>query len=218
MFPPSSHASPSDPEWLQNEQPKKVISTFPDNFSTPPTGNSSRSIRRESFGGDEVIEDCCCCCCRVDPVLLAFQLFHFTSAISAIATIAANIYVFTKIYDNNTISINDLEDIRDIILRSYSMIFALVIVIVEADWRFFFRHLRIFDSWFIRGIWSCFVGIITINTKEEFKSTENIIGSIIFVHGAMYLVMALLCMRSVKQSRLDKQQYRRHLDMDYVSV
>jgi hypothetical protein len=136
-----------------------------------------------------VLQDCCCFCFQFDAVLLAFQLFHLASALSAAASIVANIYVIGSM--SATVSIDDLEAVRSIVLRCYCILFALIIIVVEGDWRFFFRHLRIFESWFIRSIWCCLVSTITINTDDSIESLENVIGAIVFCFGIIYFMMVI---------------------------
>ncbi len=138
----------------------------PIDFTTPsaPIASNRQSIgkpsnRRASFGGDEVMDDCCCYCCQYDPVLIGFQLFHILSAFSALAAIAANLYVCTQLWE--TTDLKDIDSMKDIIIRACSVLFCVLIVVVEGHWNFFYRHLRVFESWWIRSFWSIFVGILT---------------------------------------------------------
>ena len=95
--------------------------------------------------------DIFCCCCSSDPVLFSFQCFHFTSGLTGLAAFAANIYTLTK----------PSITIRDTIVRSYALVFCLLIVIVELDWRYILNKVRFLDHWILRGFFYAFVGFVT---------------------------------------------------------
>lgn len=93
--------------------------------SAPSYQESSGSRRklspRQSIGKDEDDEEDCCCC-PVDPVLCWFRFFHTISGCIGIATMAANIFVLVTV-DSQTLNY------KDIIMRSYAVIFCFIIVI-----------------------------------------------------------------------------------------
>jgi hypothetical protein len=43
-------------------------------------------------------------------------------------------------------------DYKDIITRCYAIIFSVVIILAEIDWRYVMRRIRILDLWFFRGM------------------------------------------------------------------
>lgn len=92
-----------------------------------------------------------CCCCPSDPVLLWFRFFHFVSTIISIATLISNITIITK---------PEITPI-DIIMHVYAMLFCIAIIFIEIDWRFVMDRVRVMDLWMFRGLFYCFVGIIT---------------------------------------------------------
>ena len=93
----------------------------------------------------------CCCCCPSDPVLFSFQCFHFTSGLTGLAAFVANIYTFW----------NPNLGTKDAIIRGYTLLFCILIVIVELDWRFVVNKVRFLDYWVLRGLFYTFVGFIT---------------------------------------------------------
>ena len=78
-----------------------------------------------------------------------------TSFLSDIEQLGANAYILVTV---DAISM----DYKDIITRCYAIIFSVVIVLAEIDWRYVMRRIRILDLWFFRGV---FVGLLQIMTQ-----------------------------------------------------
>jgi hypothetical protein len=90
-------------------------------------------------------------CCPSDPVLVCFQLFHFTSGVNGLLALVSNAYVYT---------LHDLP-IYDLFLHGYAIVFCLLIVFVELDWRYIVSKVKFLDLWVLRGLYYIFVGVIT---------------------------------------------------------
>ena len=132
-----------------------------------------------------------------------------------LATLGANAYVIA------TIDRYSLE-YKDIIMRAYAIMFCVVIVLVEIDWRCVVRRMRILDLWFFRGLFYFFVGFITIEGDKTFTDPQDIIGLIQIGVGALYIIMGALCIKSIKTQRLalyeNKGRLRTGLEPTYASV
>jgi hypothetical protein len=131
----------------------------------------------------------------LDPILCWFRFWHFTSGLVGLATIAANIYVIVTVD-------GDILDYRDIIMRGYAVLFGIVIVLVELDWRCVMKKFKIFEHWLVRGLFYFFVGFITIRGGITFQQPEDIIGLVQIAVGAIYALMGLFCIKSIKTQRL----------------
>jgi hypothetical protein len=83
------------------------------------SGGRRRSSPRVSLLKEEEDEDCCCC--PVDPVLCWFRFFHTISGLIGFATMTANIFVLATV-DRKSLNY------KDIIMRSYAVIFCIIIV------------------------------------------------------------------------------------------
>lgn len=90
-------------------------------------------------------------CCPSDPVLVCFQFFHFTSGVNGLLALVSNAYVYT---------LHDLP-IYDLFLHGYAIVFCLLIVFVELDWRYIVSKVKFLDLWVLRGLYYIFVGVIT---------------------------------------------------------
>ena len=52
-------------------------------------------------------------------------------------------------------------DIYSVLIRVYTILFYLVTVLIEFDWRFLMKRLRIMDLWVVRGLFYTYLGLIT---------------------------------------------------------
>lgn len=123
----------------------------------------NKKIHNEGDEDDESADaaESCCCCFPSDPMLFAFQCFHLTAGLTGLAALSANIYVFS----GPTISV------RDAIVRSYALLFCILIVIIELDWRLIVNKIRFADWWVFRGLFYTFVGFITCKSQCPFISS-----------------------------------------------
>lgn len=145
-------------------------------------------------------DTCYCCGCRIDPILITFQLYHIAAGIVSIISISTNFYVFTTM-------IGESSNLREVLLRIYAVMFAIVAVLVETELDIFMKYFLIFQSWFVRGLWYAFIGIITgsasisltltidtiiffvVRGESAIAATENIVGLAMSAFGVVYMVM-----------------------------
>jgi uncharacterized membrane protein HdeD (DUF308 family) len=156
--PPDTKDAPS---WLFEEHDRGMSTTnFPAELSpTAAAGEAPPLIKRKApaavhIADDDDAEDdsdTCCCCCPSNPMLFGFQCFHFIAGLAGLLALAANIYIFTlpNLYP------------KDEIMRCYALIFCVLVVIIEFDWRFVVNKIRFVDWWALRGFFYTLVGFMT---------------------------------------------------------
>lgn len=155
---------------------------------------------------DKGLEDDCCCC-PMDPVLLGIAFFHGICICLGIAGIAVNIHHIMRPSEQGRY--------QDILLRSYSAAFCVIMVFSEIDWRFIMRRLRLLDIWIFRGLFYIYIGLQTIDeiggvSLTALSSFDDMVGLPVIVAGVVYVVMGACCVKSVAESkrRRERTQYR----------
>jgi COPI associated protein len=108
-------------------------------------------------------------------------VFHILAGMTAVAIIAMNFYAFSQL--------TSYSDYRDIVIRSYAVLFALLIIIIEIDMRFIVRYVKVFDSWFYRGLFYAFIGMITMENSAALVTPQNVVGLALVAIGALYAVL-----------------------------
>lgn len=156
---PKRPADDDTPSWLyedtipKREEEKPLVEDK--NKSTAKSGIKWKKVINKKVHEDDEEDaegpESCCCCCPADPMLFAFQCFHLTAGLTGLAALSANIYVFS----------GPNFSIRDAIIRSYALVFCILIVIIELDWRYIVNKIRFADWWVFRGLFYTLVGFIT---------------------------------------------------------
>jgi len=182
--PPTKTRSPAEdkqiPSWLLDDNKEDGGGTDPEpkKYAEPKNKKRIRDLL-QSVGSDEESEEDCCFCCHSDPLLLSFQLFHFTSGLVGMAALAANVYAFAT-----NLSLNDA------ILRAYAVLFCLLIVLVEVDWRYFVNRIRFVEIWLLRGLFYAFVALLTGGVGEKTAMTpQNLVAIVLGAVGVCYFLL-----------------------------
>lgn len=153
----------------------------------PPADHSragSKAIQWKRRPTQKYEDDECNCCGPMDPFLIAFRLFSIVVGLCGIAAVAANLYCFAGPIG-----------FREIVLRTYTALFSVLIVLVEMDWRFIMIRLRLLESWFFRGFFYTFLGFVTYGVQEStdddrfLPTPQGIIGLVLGCLGALYMLM-----------------------------
>lgn len=161
----TGEASPNEPAWLRESAsatPTEVQSPQPSsvliNEKVQPSWLSGASLEE---GGEpstakkakkkELVEDATFCCCPRDPVLNWFRMFHLLCGLLGLGSAAINIYVLT----------NPFIQLIDIVIHGYAILFSLLIVIIETDWRYVVSRIRVMDVWVWRGLFYALVGFMS---------------------------------------------------------
>jgi hypothetical protein len=146
------------PSWLFDDNDDKstgssVVDPEPKKakYAQPKNKKRIRDLLLQEHEEEDSEEDCCFGCCHSDPLLLSFQLFHFASGMVGLAALAANVYTYAS---------PDLN-VKIAIVRAYTILFCLLIVIVEVDWRYFVNRIRFVEIWLLRGLFYVFVALLT---------------------------------------------------------
>jgi len=164
-----------------------------------------------------------------DPVLLWFRAFHTLSLLCGLSCTIVNIYVLSKIMKSKTSNMNDDVGIRDIIIRVYTIICCLLIIITEIDWRYIMHRVRILDLWFFRGFYYAFVGFLSLSdgVNKYGIQPQDICGCIEIGMGFIYVLFGAMCVKSIKLQHLAKYENKNNnveknanpiSELDFVSV
>ena len=160
-------AAAQEPTGDGGKPPKTTLSKLAGGIKWKQPMNRGKDLDEGSGDDDEAS---CCGCCPGDPMLFSFQCFHFTAGMIGIAAFAANIYVFTQPYLTP----------KDAIMRSYALLFCLLVVIIEMDWRYVVNKIRFADLWVPRGLFYTLVGFVTC--KSAISSSSFIFSEIHILH------------------------------------
>ena len=222
--------SGEDPSWLKSPKDeqrkngrKSGAASDAANGSRVSTPLSSGRGRRSYGGGydsaaddDDMNYNEDCCCCPMDPILLGIVFFHGICLCLGLSCIAINIHHLTHSFTSEK---STTGHVQDIICRTYMIIFAIIMIICEVDWRFIMRRIRILDLWIFRGFFYIYIGIQTIGNIDEFlagisntntgttttttssSSLDNMIGTVIVVSGIIYVGLGICCIKSVAENR-----------------
>lgn len=157
------------------------------------TTQTATRARAPSTSDNEVDEDTCCGS-LCDPVLWWFRIFHFFAGLACLSTIAANLLVISSNFQ--------LVNIRDIGIRGFGILFALLLVCAEMDWRYIVRRFKLLDAWVWRGILFFYLGMLTVDGSNvpifNIIRPENISGTIECGFGICYVLFALFDLRTVE--------------------
>ena len=99
-----------------------------------------------------------------------------------------------------------------IIVRIYGVILGLVIVLQEMEYPSFFRHFAALESWVGRGLFLVFnaalIGCLEeyrfspVMNSDLFLTCKTAVNIMLYCCGLLYIVLGLLCIRSLKMREL----------------
>ena len=203
----------NEPAWLRDETPAVGVEVTgsssmnpfqfaADNATTAGTGEpvaarvAARRRRRRIYDdSDDDLQNEDCCCCPTDPCLIAFSLFHLCGGLLGVAAAATNAYHITQPPSGG-------NRVIDIIQRCYCIAFGAIITLIEIDWKFLSRRLKLLDLWVFRGLFYAYVGLSTLDLfSPTVETPECIVGFSLILCGGTYVVMGALCLKSVAARR-----------------
>ena len=124
-----------------------------------------------------------------------FLLISFLTVIGSFLLVFSNIItILIECYYYNVISI----DICSMIIRFYIIIMSTVIIFTEMEWTDTIRSIIILQSWFFRGIFYNFVGLLTYDEKNKFikiTSNANVVADL--NKDGLYITVELLTVSSI---------------------
>jgi len=174
----------------------------PSKYTSSNTNASSTRPRAPTNSDTEAEDSDTCCGSLCDPVLWWFRIYHFFAGVSSLSTIPANLLVISSNFT--------LVNIRDIGIRSFGILFALLLVCAEMDWRYVVRRFKLLDAWVWRGLLFFYLGMLTIDGSDvpifNIVKPENISGTIECGFGICYIIFAMFDLRSVE---IHKHAYHR---------
>ncbi|CAM9231900.1 unnamed protein product [Chrysoparadoxa australica] len=135
-------------------------------------------------------------------VLCFFFLLTSLTVLTAVAVAATNVAIIVmKIRDGH-----ELADLRGILLRGYGVLFSIFILGAELEWRIVQRYFGFLKNWVTRGVAYAFVGLVTWDasvagtSQSAWDVCQTIVSFMMIGIGALYAVLGLMCMRTVKEA------------------
>ena len=134
---------------------------------------------------------------------------------------------------DNSYSISDSypghhHSLKELLLQCYDVVFCLLIVVCEVDWRFVMRRLRLLDLWIFRGLFYIFVGLQTLELQingdvdlDTLSNIDNMVGCLVMLAGVCYMCLGACCIKSVadaKRLRRLERVYREVQDVEMEGV
>jgi len=110
----------------------------------------------------------------------------------------------------------------DIVLHSYAILFSVLVIIIEADWRYVVSRFRLMDTWIWRGLFYALIGFLTLDNESvdimALKTTPIIVvGFMQIFFGVLYCCMGLLCLKNVEDERWENyDNKKRYVEIEHV--
>jgi hypothetical protein len=154
--------------------------------------------------------------------LLSF--FVFISGITALT--AAVSIVFLGMFIVISFSKKDFHSdaLRHLIIQLYDVVLCIAVVLVEMEWTDAIHNLSLLQSWFIRGLCYCFVGLIIYQELGGFNPYHQntylqLPSALLIVLGIIYSLMGLLCLKKVRDSKMARYiQLLSHFEVNNVQI
>jgi hypothetical protein len=198
-----------------------------------------------------------CCCCPMDPILLGITFFHGICFVLGLAGVAVHLHHLTRwgravenavttdgsgsgsgSSSHSSSSGSDISDsypghhhsLKELFLRCYDVVFCLLIIVCETDWRFVMKRLRLLDLWMFRGLFYIYIGLQTLEVQingdvdlETLSDLDNMVGCLLVLAGVSYLCLGACCIKSVAEAKRRQLQmldrpYREVQDVEMESV
>jgi len=137
-----------------------------------------------------------------DPILLWFRIFHLLATILVLIAGGINGYFVCKI----------ALPLPECIIRIYTIIFCLIMILVEIEFDFIQQQMRILHYWIGRGCFYSFIGVITC--KYVGITLANVIGIGLTVIGIIYVILGIFglegleAVRSTSNSQQQQHRYQ----------
>jgi hypothetical protein len=148
MSPVSPIVSGDAPTWLTEDMPLQNTNISKIDRRAKNTQKSLIHLKTSS----KEIQHSDGWCCPGDPVLYWCRILHFFASISIVFDMVINGYLITFV---------DELSWRSMVLHSYGIIFCIVSLGVEMGLPFVVDKVVILNSWFCRGMFYFFLGVLT---------------------------------------------------------
>ena len=188
------------PSWLyedtvpEQKESTKAGKVVVDNKVAKSGVKWKQRMTTNTHADEDEVEESCCCCCPSDPMLFSFQCFHLTAGLSGMGAFVANIYVFTRPH----------VTVKEAIIRSYALIFCLLMVATEMDWRYIVNKARFLDWWVLRGFFYTFIGFITcklISFKSHLRLVDLLLWRVVNTYPPLLTLLSQLGWRTRSRRR-----------------
>ena len=101
-------------------------------------------------------DDSVICCC-IDATICYFRVFHFVCGLVVVFNLTENCIMLANDYNSS------IRDVKDMVIRLYNVLFCILCVFVELDFRYVVDHIKLFDNWIFRGMFYVYVGFVTVS-------------------------------------------------------
>ncbi|KAG0566573.1 hypothetical protein KC19_7G073700 [Ceratodon purpureus] len=147
-----------------------------------------------------------------DPLLYVFRVLSIVTAVAALLCLVVNAISLFRSFDYRGFDYRVSVFVG--ILRCYTAIFAVLVILAETEWERLFRFWRLLEYWVGRGLLQILVAVLTRVLKRASGETSaegllhEIASWLLFGCGCVYVVAGLLCLGRIKRNRLKKQNWR----------
>jgi len=145
---------------------------------------------------------------KEDAVVFFTQLLNILAILAATFVVVANIISMVKFNKKNPTPKGrqkSEEIVIFFVLRSYNVVWGLIIFAAEFETPTLFALFKALESWVWRGIWQIFVGFLTLGTcgytTKKFDKASLYAGWIMAAVGALFVVLGIFGMKDVKENR-----------------
>eukprot|EP00249_Psilotum_nudum_P006061 c19431_g1_i1 orf=156-740(+) len=152
-----------------------------------------------------------------DPFLVVCRCFCVITAVSAILCVIVNAFSAFLSFKNGA-------DVFDGILRCYAVVIALFVAVAETEWERVHKFWTILQYWVGRGMLQIFVAVMTKSLSNGLSSRRaevilhQVASYLLLVCGIVYVIAGLLCLGTLKRSRLRKTLWRDQAIKDLQDV
>ena len=125
------------PEWAKCSEEDEA----PDFQVGESEANERKFIKLDSRrDSDSSTEDDECLCCKIDPVLCMFRIFHSFAILTILLGIVSNGCAISK---------QGFNDVRDVMIRIFTILFSVALIFVEMSVRLIVRRVRVLENWIL---------------------------------------------------------------------
>lgn len=153
-----------------------------------------------------------------DLLLYVFRVLSIVTAVGALLCLVVNAISLFRSFDYRGFDYRVSVFVG--ILRCYTVVFAVLVVLAETEWEALFRFWRLLEFWVGRGLLQILVAVLTRVLKRASGETEaegllhEIASWWLFSCGVLYIVAGLLCLGRIKRNRLKKRNWRAQAQKD----
>jgi hypothetical protein len=154
------------------------------------------------------------------------NFFVFVSGVTALTALLTVTFLGTFMITSFSKKGLNADALRHLIIQLYDVVLCIAVVVIEMEWTDAIHKLSLLQSWFIRGLCYCFVGLIIYQELGDFNPQSLAIhhrtylqlpSALLIVLGIIYSLMGLLCLKKVRDSKMARYiQLLSHFEVSNV--